>query len=45
MNKEFRVFDKWVSIGYSFKGFGLGFRISKWSFDMDLGFLWIGIEF
>ena len=36
MNKEFRVFDKWISIGFSFRGFGLGFRISKWSFTWTL---------
>jgi hypothetical protein len=45
MNKEFRVANRYVSVGWSWRGFGLGFRISKWSFDLDLGFLWIGIEF
>ena len=45
MNKEVQVFGKWVSFGYSFKGFGLGFRISTWDFNLDLGFFWFGIEF
>lgn len=35
----------WVLVGYSFKRFGFGIEISKYSINIDLAFFWIGIEF
>ena len=34
----------YLTYGFSFKAFGLGFNISKWAWHLDLGFLWIGGE-
>jgi hypothetical protein len=45
MHKEAKVLNKWVSFGYSFKRFGIGFTIDKYHMDIDLVFFWIGIEF
>jgi hypothetical protein len=45
MNKEFDVKGKWISIGYNWKGFGLGFRIDRYSTNIDFLWFWIGIEY
>jgi hypothetical protein len=36
---------KYIQYGQSFQGFNLGFSITKWSWNIDLGFWWIGGEF
>lgn len=45
MSKEFAVGKRWVSFGHSWRGFGIGFRIDKYSLSLDLGFIWFGVEF
>jgi hypothetical protein len=45
MHKEFNLGGKWISCGYSFKRFGIGFNIDKYHMDIDLVFFWVGIEF
>ena len=45
MNKEINKFGKWIHIGYSWKGFGLGFRIDRYSLNIDFLWFWFGIEF
>jgi hypothetical protein len=44
MHKEFSIGTKWISFGYSFKRFGIGFTIDKYHMDIDLVFFWVGIE-
>lgn len=44
MNEK-RLFDKvWFSYG-KLRGFGLGFQITRYNFDMHLGFWYIGLEY
>ena len=45
MHKEISVGKFWISFGYSFKRFGIGFNIDKYHMDIDLVFFWVGIEF
>ena len=45
MNREIRVKRFWVHIGFNLKGFGLGFRIDKYSANIDFLWFWIGIEY
>jgi len=35
----------YLSIGFSFHRFALGFTFSKKFIDIDLAFFWIGVEF
>lgn len=35
----------YFSMGFSFKRFALGFTISNGFIDIDLVFIWIGVEF
>ncbi len=44
MIKEFKVGKKWVSIGATYRRFAIGFAVSPWSIDIDLGFFWLGVE-
>jgi hypothetical protein len=44
MHKEAKVLNKWVSFGYSFKQFSLGFTIDKYHMNADFVFFWVGIE-
>lgn len=47
MYKETRIGKKgnrWFRYGYSFRHFSLGIRFDKRSFDLDLCFFWIGLE-
>ena len=45
MNKEYRIKDRyWVQVGYS-KGFGLGFRIDRYSANIDFLWFWISLEY
>jgi hypothetical protein len=34
----------WIAYG-RLSGFGLGFQISKYNFDLNLGFWYIGLEY
>jgi hypothetical protein len=34
----------WLYFGYSFKRFSIGFTIDTYHLDIDLGFIWIGVE-
>jgi hypothetical protein len=45
MNKTYNIKSKWINIGYSFKGIGLGFRIDRYSLNIDFLFFWFGVEF
>jgi len=39
------IFDKaYLHIGYNLKGFRLGFGIDRWSINLDLGFVWLELE-
>ena len=44
MHKEAKVLNKWVSFGYSFKQFSLGFTIDKYHMNADFVFFWVGVE-
>lgn len=47
MNKEIKIGKKgntWFHYGVSFKHFSLGIRFDRRTFDLDLGFFWIGGE-
>ena len=35
---------RYIHYGCSFQGFALGFALNKWSWNIDLGFFWIGGE-
>jgi len=47
MHTEIKIGKKgncWLHWGYSFKRFALGITISPNNFDLDLIFVWIGLE-
>ena len=47
MHTEIKIGKKgncWLHGGYSFKRFALGITISPNNFDLDLIFVWIGLE-
>jgi hypothetical protein len=45
MTKEYRIKNRyWIILGYS-KGFGLGFRIDRYSINLDFLWFWISVEF
>jgi hypothetical protein len=44
MVKELHTSRFTFALGASFHMFGLGIVLSKWSFDITLGFLWLSIE-
>ena len=43
--KEFRNGRLYLIIGVNWKRFGLGISIDRWSFNLDLIWLWISIEY
>jgi len=45
MNKEIKIKNSWLYFGLSFKRFAIGFEIDKYHVDIDLFFIWIGVEF
>lgn len=45
MTKSIAVGKYWISFGYSWPGFGLGFRIDRYSFSIDFLWFWLGIEY
>ena len=47
MHKEIKVGKKgnrWFHYGYSHRRFAIGVAVSRRSFDLDLFFVWIGLE-
>ena len=42
---EKNFFSKWIVVGYSFRRIAFGFSIDKYHMDIDLIFVWFGIEF
>lgn len=42
--KEFKVFKTWIHIGWNLKRLAVGFSIDRFSFNLDLGPFWFGIE-
>jgi hypothetical protein len=44
MHKEIRVRDGFVGWGWYFNQFHLGIGISRYNFDLNLGFFWLWIE-
>lgn len=42
---EFKLFGKWCNFGWSFRSIGFGFRVDKYQLTIDLGFIWLGMEF
>lgn len=45
MIKEIKLGNRWISFGYSFRRFAVGFTIDRYHMDIDLVFFWVGIEF
>lgn len=44
-SKEVKIGKYWFYFGYNFKHVGLGFRIDRWTIQVDLIFFWFGWEF
>jgi len=44
MYRETKIKNTWVFYGGSFKRFGLGFSIERYSINIDLCWVWIMIE-
>lgn len=42
---EFKIFKQWVHVGFNFRRFALGICIDRWGFNLDIGPIWISIEF
>ena len=45
MHKETSLGKLWISYGWSFKRFAIGFCIDLDHADIDLGFFWFGVEY
>jgi hypothetical protein len=45
MNKEIKIKNLWLYFGLSFKRLAIGFEIDRYHVDIDLFFIWIGVEF
>jgi hypothetical protein len=43
--KQFKIGRSYLSLGYNFRGIGIGFGLNKYTFDLDLVFFWISWEF
>ena len=41
--KEKRIKNCWIQYGVKF-GFGIGFDVSRYYLNLDLGFWWISVE-
>jgi hypothetical protein len=44
MYKEVKIKNTWVHYGGSFRRFGLGFSIERYSINLDLLWFWVMIE-
>ena len=42
---EFRVFKWWFHIGLTFRRLAIGISIDRYGFNLDVGPIWISIEF
>jgi|APGre2960657373_1045057.scaffolds.fasta_scaffold26847_3 hypothetical protein len=45
MYKEVKVSKLYLSFGFSFKRFAIGFSIDKYHMELDLMFIWVAIEY
>lgn len=45
MHKEVKVGKLWLNFGFSYRRFALGFCIDKYHIELDLFFVWVGVEF
>ena len=45
MTKEIKVGASWLYFGFSFARFAIGFEVDKHHVDLDLCFIWVGVEF
>jgi len=45
MTNQIKIGKSWLYFGFSFKRFALGFEIDKYHADLDLFFVWVGVEF
>ena len=43
--KQFKIGKSYLSLGYNFRGIGVGFGINKYMLDLDLLFFYISWEF
>ena len=41
---SFKVGRFYINVGYSFTRFGVGFNLTRYGLDLDLGFIWVGLE-
>ena len=44
MSSSLKVGKVSLYVGFRWYGFGIGFHIDRWSANIDLGFLWLGVE-
>jgi len=44
MHKEIKIGDSFIGWGWYVKQFHLGIGISRYNFDLNLGFFWLWIE-
>jgi hypothetical protein len=42
--KEIEIGNRWIAYG-KLNGFGIGFQITRYNIDLNLGFWFIGLEF
>lgn len=45
MYKEVKISKLYLSFGFSFKRFAIGFSIDKYHMELDLIFIWFSIEY
>ena len=43
-SKSFKVGRFYISIGFSFTRFAIGFNLALYGLDLDFGFVWVGFE-
>lgn len=44
MSKAVQVGKLSFYVGWQKYGFGIGAHVDRWSFNVDLGWLWFGVE-
>lgn len=44
MSKEKKILGKWVLYGFSFRRFGIGFHVDRYSIGLDFIFVWVTVE-
>jgi len=43
-SKSFKVGRFYISVGFSFTRFAIGFNLALYGLDLDFGFVWVGFE-